>query len=372
MGVSQGTRGHQPASERVIPPRESSSFAGARTDELVPALARCDFPIVVWTADDGVFRLANEAMAELLGLPLRELIGQSVIDRFKPRQTAEAVVKEYAAGRLDMIASRRLLEREGQPDLPVRVWSRAFNLDGRAGAISLVVPASEIGRLGRDPQRPWRTLVPIAVGVARTNWTITAISSDVHEILGLPAEECIGKSFLSYVHPDDAHRLLGPGGATPEEPLVRPDIRFRCADGSWTPVCTMLAPNPTSAQGGLICFAIIGSLPEERIALVDRLQQLELRLRRIAAEVRATGVIDNVSHLENLPDNAQLRNLTTRQWEILNLLVQGQRVPAIARALYVSPSTVRNHLATIFRKFGVHSQSELLELIRRTSMLPRE
>ena len=49
-----------------------------------------------------------------------------------------------------------------------------------------------------------------------------------------------------------------------------------------------------------------------------------------------------------------------RQWEILTRLVRGQRVQEIADALYLSPSTVRNHLTAIYRKFGVHSQAELL------------
>ncbi|MGA8295691.1 MAG: LuxR C-terminal-related transcriptional regulator [Acidimicrobiales bacterium] len=56
--------------------------------------------------------------------------------------------------------------------------------------------------------------------------------------------------------------------------------------------------------------------------------------------------------------------LTPRQWEILQLLLQGKRVPAIAAELCVTRSTVRNHLATIFRKCGVHSQSELIEFFR--------
>jgi DNA-binding CsgD family transcriptional regulator len=29
--------------------------------------------------------------------------------------------------------------------------------------------------------------------------------------------------------------------------------------------------------------------------------------------------------------------------------------------MYLSPSTVRNHLSTIFRKLGVHSQAELID-----------
>lgn len=66
----------------------------------------------------------------------------------------------------------------------------------------------------------------------------------------------------------------------------------------------------------------------------------------------------------NLEGNPQLGQLTTRQWEILRRLSRGERVPTIANALFVSQSTVRNHLATIFQKFGVHSQAELLEVVR--------
>lgn len=36
----------------------------------------------------------------------------------------------------------------------------------------------------------------------------------------------------------------------------------------------------------------------------------------------------------------------------------------IAKALFVSQSTVRNHLSDISRKLGVHSQAEPLELLR--------
>ena len=41
-------------------------------------------------------------------------------------------------------------------------------------------------------------------------------------------------------------------------------------------------------------------------------------------------------------------------------LVHGERVSDIAAALFLSPSTVRNHLTAIYKKFGVHSQAGLL------------
>jgi DNA-binding NarL/FixJ family response regulator len=53
-------------------------------------------------------------------------------------------------------------------------------------------------------------------------------------------------------------------------------------------------------------------------------------------------------------------SLSTRQWEILARLVRGEGAQEIASSLYLSPSTVRNHLTTIYKKFGVHSQAALL------------
>jgi DNA-binding NarL/FixJ family response regulator len=58
-----------------------------------------------------------------------------------------------------------------------------------------------------------------------------------------------------------------------------------------------------------------------------------------------------------------LNSLSMREKEILRRLCMNQRVPTIARALYISPHTVRNHLKSVFRKVGVSSQIELLELL---------
>ncbi|MGD9997420.1 MAG: LuxR C-terminal-related transcriptional regulator [Ilumatobacteraceae bacterium] len=49
---------------------------------------------------------------------------------------------------------------------------------------------------------------------------------------------------------------------------------------------------------------------------------------------------------------------------MLRRLLAGERVPSIARALYLSQSTVRNHLSVIFQRLGVHSQEELIQLLR--------
>jgi len=100
---------------------------------------------------------------------------------------------------------------------------------------------------------------------------------------------------------------------------------------------------------------------------VDDATRLAGRLRRIAAELRAAGVMDDLANVQVATDHPQLAELTSRQREILVRLLNAQRVSLIAAELYVSPSTVRNHLTTIFTKFGVHSQAELLGLLRSWS-----
>jgi DNA-binding NarL/FixJ family response regulator len=50
--------------------------------------------------------------------------------------------------------------------------------------------------------------------------------------------------------------------------------------------------------------------------------------------------------------------------EIVTRLLDGYRVPAIAGNLFLSQSTVRNHLASVFGKLGVASQQQLLDALR--------
>jgi LuxR family maltose regulon positive regulatory protein len=56
--------------------------------------------------------------------------------------------------------------------------------------------------------------------------------------------------------------------------------------------------------------------------------------------------------------------LSTRELEVLRALVAGQRPDLIAKSLFISTHTVRNHLKSIYRKLDVHSHVELLAKVR--------
>ena len=52
-----------------------------------------------------------------------------------------------------------------------------------------------------------------------------------------------------------------------------------------------------------------------------------------------------------------------REREVVALVLRGNNVPAVARKLYISENTVRDHMKSIYRKAGVHSRQELIDLL---------
>ena len=56
--------------------------------------------------------------------------------------------------------------------------------------------------------------------------------------------------------------------------------------------------------------------------------------------------------------------LTSREWEVLELMQQGQGTAEIAERLFVSKVTVRGHMASILKKLRVPDRESLLHLLR--------
>lgn len=365
VGVSQAPQGGGWAAEGSAPSsyerRGQIDIVSAGSAELGDAVGRVPFPLFVWSGD-GVVRLANQAGAELIGLPLNQVVGTPMLDRFAPREEVERVISAVFSGAVVGTQAKRVLTRGDGAQIPVWAWSRVFELDGRHAAITLVMPTAQWAALGRDPSTPWRALVPIAVGTADRQWTVKSVTRDVTTLLGFDVGEVVGRRLTELMDPADVGELVGDGGGPPRTPFSVPRVGLAHKGGGWVKVCFLVAP-VSKAHTEQMLFAMVGPVPAEW-ATEERVAELELRLRRIGSEVRAAGLLEQVHNLP-APDHPHMSELTTRQWEILSLLLEGLRVPAIAAQLYLSPSTVRNHLATIFRKFGVHSQSELLELLRR-------
>lgn len=62
-----------------------------------------------------------------------------------------------------------------------------------------------------------------------------------------------------------------------------------------------------------------------------------------------------------------MNDLTSREREVLNLVVEGRTNKEIARSLHVTERTVEQHLTHIYRKLGVSSRSEALIYVLRNN-----
>ena len=61
---------------------------------------------------------------------------------------------------------------------------------------------------------------------------------------------------------------------------------------------------------------------------------------------------------------AEAHHLTGRELEIIHMLLNGKSKNEIAEELYLSPHTVRNHLANIYKKIKVKNKLQLSYLVR--------
>ena len=72
----------------------------------------------------------------------------------------------------------------------------------------------------------------------------------------------------------------------------------------------------------------------------------------------------NANDSRTIPVSILPEPLSEREMDVLKLLAGGRKGPQIAGELFISYSTVRTHLKSIYRKLDVHSRQELLEKAR--------
>lgn len=257
----------------------------------------------------------------------------------QPEATGRAL-EIVAEGVVDGYQARRRLRTSDGADLEVSGWVRVLErTDGRADVVLIMTSActEDGGRSETDP------------------------------LLGHSLEYLV-VPILDIVHPHDFAAVLAAiDSADADRAQVAVTARLRDGPRGWSPFRIVLGPidDESDRFGFLLTPAGETATP---IPSGERVIELEQHLRRIAREVAATGVVPDLGGLPDPGSVPGLEDLTPRQREVVNRLLRGERVPQIAKAMYLSPSTIRNHLTNLFRKVGVHSQSEFLELLRRRDL----
>jgi PAS domain S-box-containing protein len=333
-------------------------MALGNTDELVRSLKALPVAAILTELITHTFIAANDRAGEVFGTPADDLVGSDVLMRIHPdnREAARAGYAAMAAKVIDGYQVQRRVVRPDGTELMVSVSGRRVGDPENLFGLWILVP-------GPEPPNPVEILAieapAIVLAVTDHDWQIEYVSSDA-ELLGARGSELRGFPLIGLVHPSAATEFLAAAARTATDHLaVTVVTRMRAGRERWADrycVLVRICEHQPPRLGVVISAGPTSVTPN------DPGSQLNEYARQAALEARAVRTLDALPALARLPYGSEL---SARQTEIVARLVAGQRPADIARAMFLSPSTVRNHLAAIYRKFGVHSQAELLAALLR-------
>jgi DNA-binding CsgD family transcriptional regulator/PAS domain-containing protein len=328
---------------------------------------RAAMPLGVLDPSSNRLVAANDGFAALLRVHPSEVPELDILALVTEpdRATAETLLGLVKAGVIEACQLRGRVRAGSSEIVEVLAWVRLIDpARPDAGVIVGAVPAGM--------SAPWTGQPLVRPHFARAilatldhEWRFSAISPDATELLGWDRQAQVGKPFQALVHPQDAPMmLLALGRSSADGRGVATALRISGHDGDWmmvrcevTPLCEHNPPR--------FALAVWNVPSTDEAGDVERAARLEGHLWRIAMEVRMAGVAPTgPAEGQAWWGHPDLDGLTPRQFEVLTRLVAGERTPAIADALFLSPSTVRNHLSAIYRRLGVRSQQELFRRLR--------
>jgi PAS domain S-box-containing protein len=354
-------------------------------------------PHVVWVTDaEGSLEYLNRRGYDLVGLTPEEMSGWGWLrvvhphDAAKARDTWEGAIREGTTYQVEY----RVRTRSGDCRWMVVQAAPLRGSDGQiSGWAGTWTDVDDLRRLqdqlGGTRTRPAASLAVLEALQATTALGIGFVDRDLrivhmNEVLaglnGFSSEDVEGRMLaeVSTIWPQVEpvyHKVLETG-----EAVANVRVQRRTADGQpshWLHSFCPVRAGTEMTGVVMVGIEVIEHRRDETFRSVvlendnggsaSRVGDLERHLWRIAQEVEASGVaagFERVPDPESLPG---LSELSARQWEVMRRLFRGERVPTMAEELNVSQSTVRNHLAVIFRKVGVNSQQELLQRLRATS-----
>ncbi len=311
-------------------------------------------PFLLIDIDTLTVEAVSEAAARVVGAVPVDLVGRPLLDLIVPEDRANAIrlneVLRSGALRSFVISARPVTT-------PVTAWARIIDL-GPGGTSSPGCPPMPPGQPSPLKQYLGSEPVEMTVGTVDPEWRILTISSEAERILGTPANAMVGMRLVARMPQTDVDHLVAARELVEVAHSVALKINWEVDDELREVTCFLTKPVGMRD----LAFMFVPEVPAP-VGQEHRTAELERHLVKIAAEVEASGVLDRFFVLPDPADLPELQRLSARQWEIMSRLLQGERAPAIAKELFLSPSTVRNHLSMIYRRFGVHSQAELLALL---------
>lgn len=332
------------------------------SDAAVTQVREASLPIAVVKLASRLIVEVSEPLAVMVGSDREELLGTDAT-RYLVGEPS-AALPLLATGKILGYEARATIRDGRAGSLEVHLWVHA--LDGlRPPELALVVIDEESpgGLPGLPPASDDDVVV---LGTVDAEWRVERVTADVTTLLGYEPEQVVGTAFLAALHPGDvAEMLSGLAHAvrTGRSVVVRLRLRGRDGDWRWCRACVATMGDTGSLAFVLSPAVVHGELSDDPI-------QLREHLRRIASEIQAIRLLPRASELPSAHELPAMQRLTARELQIVGALSKGSRSSDIARELSLAPSTVRNHLASVYRKLGVTSQIGMLAVLRGEGLPP--
>jgi DNA-binding NarL/FixJ family response regulator len=192
--------------------------------------------------------------------------------------------------------------------------------------------------------------------------TILAVNEACVELFGETATALVGRHAGSLFHGADqvnaSIALSALAAGSIDSYNARRRVATRGNAEAWVCVRTF------DVEGVHIALAAV--VPADRPRPLDAVEEelAKATNTRWVSPTSSTGRPASPRAHSDMDTYSVLDGLSPRQQTVIAALMQGERTSAIARSQFVSESTIRSHLSVIYRAFGVHSQTELLSMLR--------
>ena len=313
--------------------------------------------------------VANGAASELIGRPESAMLGWRPGDIWLGAggRQCQVALSGLAVGALDTYGGLRQLGTSGDGPLAVSISVRRLEVTGGLVAAMILVPLDGAKATIRSFEAFLGSeAVDLAVATTRY-WRIDHSVSKGKMVLGEYHGALAGRNLTSFVHPSDAADLSKMMSRTDQRSQgIFLQLRLLLSNRRWIKTSCLLFPLPDEhASVPRLVSETTGDVA--RSSDSERIAALERHLLGFAAELHAAGWRDARPLAADASRFAALDRLPKRQREIVDRLLRGERVASMSTAMYISASTVRNHLSRIYEVFGVHSQAGLLRILRSCS-----
>lgn len=103
--------------------------------------------------------------------------------------------------------------------------------------------------------------------------------------------------------------------------------------------------------------------------LIEAVREVAAGRRYLSAPLSERALDLYVKKLEDVPEDPY-DLLTTREREVLQMVVDGRTSTEIAERLFISPRTAEGHRANLMRKLGLQNQTDLIRFAIKRGLLP--